>query len=145
MTLNYCVNDILKPFQSVLGALATRQAARERFTATYVREAACVTEKSPVKVQAIRRRTTRQFHFWDRLKETIKSPDTLCSEMQNFADTLVTQAKACNDQLTASKPPSEEATLDQVQLAKNRSALARAKTTNSRLRSLEEYLENNKS
>jgi hypothetical protein len=124
MTTNLSVNEILKPFHGVLNALASRQPAQ-----TQVGNDVAVAEPTSSK-PSIRKMTTREFHLWDRLKETIKSPENITSEVQNLAATLAPQVKV---EIAEPLPDSQ-------QLAKNRAALARAKTTHSRLKSLEAHL-----
>jgi hypothetical protein len=124
MIANQCVNDLLKPFQGVLNALASRQSLQAQVDTDTERQ------KPLPPVQSIRARTTRKFHFWDRLQESMKSPDNICAEVKNLAASLVAPGSSdCAEKL-----------LDPSQLAKNRAAFARAKATHSRLQSLEAHL-----
>ena len=134
---NYRVNDILKPFRGVLDCLAVRQStqAQSRAQSQVQAEAEAQAQANSAALgvpgQNIRRRTCRSFHIWDRIKESIKSRDNICAEARNLALALVSP-------ITVAEPAPLP---NPTQLAKSRSAMARAKTTSSRLKSLEGYLD----
>ena len=122
MTANQCVQDILKPFQGVLNALAVRHAQRSENT---IRG-----RESSQPEQSLRKRASREFHIWDRVKESLQSPDTMRTEVNNLAASLVPPTKI---EVPETLPTP-------TQLVKNKTSLERAKTTSSRLKSLEDHL-----
>jgi|GEM_PF-6630108 len=146
MTSTCCFSDILKPFQGVLKALATRQSAplqsapqqpaeaAQRSTDSEAKPATETDTSGKVQLLSIRKKTTREFHVWDRVKETVASPARLQADMQQLAETLVK---------SKTEPVEVESLPDPSQLARSRSAIARAKTTHSQLKSLEVYLNQN--
>jgi hypothetical protein len=135
MTANYRVNDILKPFQAVRACLAVKQStqAQSRARSHVHAEAQAQANSAELTVpgQNIRCRTSRSFHIWDRIKESIKSRDNICAEARNLA-------LALGSPITAAEPAPLP---NPTQLAKSRSTMARAKATSSRLKSLEGYLD----
>jgi hypothetical protein len=122
MTSNHCSGDILKSFKRVLDSLTMRNLKQD--------EPAIEPAEHLPPGQSIRGKTSRQFHIWDRVKESIKSPYTMREEVRTLAETLVPPIKR-DEQEPLPSP---------AQLAKSRSALARAKTTSSRLTRLESHL-----
>jgi hypothetical protein len=125
------VGDILKPFQGVLNALSKRQggACLDLEPAPTANDQNC--SAPTVTVKSMRRKTSREFHVWDRIKESVTTPGRLTADVQQLAGAIVP--------LPVEKEEPEVAP-DPADLARSRTALARAKTTNSRLKSLEAYL-----
>jgi len=135
MTSTCCVSDILKPFQGILKAMATRHATKPEASQPEATQASPQQPETDTSVKlqslSIRKKTTREFHVWDRVKESVVSPTRLQADMQQLADTLIG---------SKSEPVEAEPLPDPAQLARSRTAFARAKNTHSRLKSLEVYL-----
>ncbi|MBU6454135.1 MAG: hypothetical protein KGS72_20310 [Cyanobacteria bacterium REEB67] len=136
MTNNNCASEVLKPFQSILDALANRKKHEEL-------SSDCRNDR---KIQTIRTRTTRPFRIWDRLRESLSNPENICAEMQQMlAQNLIGSHPAItrNEELESRSftDLSAVSALSAVP-TKSAAALARAKTTSTRLKSLEAYLEN---
>ncbi|MBS1991958.1 MAG: hypothetical protein JSS83_15655 [Cyanobacteria bacterium SZAS LIN-3] len=131
MTSICCVGDILKPFQGVLRALSKRQGsavheAEETPPATDENAAS-----ANINLKSMRAKASREFHVWDRVKETVTTPGRLSADMQQLASAVIP---------IENEKEELEPLPDTQQLARERTALARAKTTHSRLKSLEVYL-----
>jgi len=116
-------HDLLKPFQMVLDALATREERKSQARQQGAGRLASL--------PSIRRQTSKRFFFWHRVTEAIHSPESIRAAMDNLAMTTAAPLRAAEP-----APPLP----DSLQLAKSRAGLARAKATNSRLQSLEQYL-----
>jgi prophage DNA circulation protein len=129
MTNNNCASEVLKPFQSILDALANRKKHDEL----------SVDCRNNMKMQAIRTRTTRPFRIWDRLRESLSNPENMCAEMQQM---LAQNLTGSHPAITRNEELETKSFTDLPAVpAKSAAALARAKTTSTRLKSLEVYLE----
>jgi hypothetical protein len=136
-----CANDILKPFQDILNALANRKKTADRQQNSEAHDtvhnySTSGRHSASRRVQAIRSRTVKPFRIWDRLRDSLTSPENMCAEMQVLAQSISSTIKP-------EELPTPLESCDEP--PKSAAALARAHSTNTRLRSLELYLENGES
>ena len=90
MTNNNSHNEILKPFQSILHALAIRKTPE---MAAQHRADLPSRFNDPRRMQTIRNKTERPFRIWDRLRESLSCPENMAAEMQMLAKSLTESIK----------------------------------------------------